>query len=44
MTPKELRRLFFAELLNGLKVIWPIVSGLLGIIVGLGIVIGLLEG
>ena len=41
---RELRKLFFAELWNGLKVVWPIVSGLLGIVVALGIVIGWREG
>lgn len=43
MNPKELRRQFFAELLNGIKVAWPILFGLLGVMVALGIVIGLLE-
>lgn len=43
MKPRELRPLFFAELLSGLKVVWPILSGLLGIMLALGIVIGLLE-
>jgi hypothetical protein len=41
--PRELRRQFYAELLRGVKVAWPILFGLLGIIVALGIVIGLLE-
>jgi hypothetical protein len=40
---RELRRLFAAELLRLVKVVWPILSGLLGIIVGLGVVIGLIE-
>lgn len=44
MKPRELRRLFFAELLSGMKVAWPILFGLLGVMVALGIVIGLLEG
>ena len=43
MKPSELRRQFFAELLNGIKVAWPILFGLIGIMVALGIVIGLLE-
>ena len=43
MKPKELRRRFLAELLDGLKVTWPILSALLVVIVALGIVIGLLE-
>jgi len=30
-----LRRLFFIELWNGLKLVWPIVSGLLLIMTGL---------
>jgi hypothetical protein len=42
--PHELRKLFFAELWNGLKVVWPILSGLLGLMVALGIVIGWREG
>jgi hypothetical protein len=42
--PYELRKLFFAELWNGLKVVWPILSGLLGLMVALGIVIGWREG
>ncbi len=40
----QLRRLFYSELLNGLKVVWPILSGLLVIMLGLGVAIGLLEG
>ena len=40
---RELRRLFFSELLSGMKVVWPILSGLLSVMVALGIVIGLLE-
>jgi len=43
MKPSELRRQFFAELLTGIKVAWPILFGLLGVMVALGIVIGLLE-
>ena len=43
MKPRELRRLFFAELLSGMKVVWPILSGLLGVMLALGIMIGLLE-
>lgn len=38
------RRRFFARLLSGLRVVWPILSGLLMLIVGLGIVVGMLEG
>ena len=43
MKPSELRRQFFAELVTGIKVAWPILFGLLGVMVALGIVIGLLE-
>ena len=39
-----MRRLFFLELWNGLKVVWPIVSGLLAIMVALGMVIAWREG
>jgi hypothetical protein len=42
--PNELRKLFYAELWSGLKVVWPILSGLLGLMVALGIVIGWREG
>ena len=41
--PREVRQQFYAELLRGVKLAWPILFGLLGIIVALGIVIGLLE-
>ena len=39
-----MRRLFFVELWNGLRLVWPIVSGLLIIMVLLGMVIGWSEG
>ena len=42
--PREVRQQFYAELLRGVKVAWPILFGLLGIIVALGIVIGWREG
>jgi len=42
--PRELRRRFYAELMSGVKMAWPILFGLLGIIVALGIVIGWREG
>ena len=38
------RRDFLAGLAAGLRVVWPIISGLLLVIVGLGIVIGIIEG
>ena len=42
--PRALRRAFFAALKVGLKVVWPVLSGLIVLIVSLGIVIGELEG
>jgi flagellar biosynthesis protein FliQ len=44
MKPHDQRKIFFAELWNGLKVVWPIVSALLILMVGLGIVIAWREG
>ncbi len=38
-----MRRQFLIHLLGGLKVIWPILAGLLGLIVALGCVIALIE-
>jgi ion channel len=43
MQARELRRFFFAQLWSGLRVVWPILSGLLILMVALGIVIGRLE-
>lgn len=40
---QALRRVFARTLIAGLRVVWPILSGLIGAIVALGIVIGLLE-
>lgn len=42
--PRELRRTFAAGLFTGVRVVWPILSVLLATIVGLGLVVGLLEG
>jgi hypothetical protein len=44
MDSRKLRRKFLAGLLTGLRVVWPILSGLLGLIVGAGVVVGLIEG
>jgi hypothetical protein len=44
MGSRALRRSFLHELATGLRVVWPVVSGLLAVIVGLGVVIGLREG
>jgi len=39
-----MRRSFVRGMLSGLRVVWPILSGLLLAIAGLGVVAGLLEG
>ena len=44
MGSRTLRRTFLANLLSGLRVVWPILSGLLGVIISLGVVVGLREG
>ena len=44
MDPRLLRRHFTAGLLAGLRVVWPILSTLLVLIVALGLVIGWIEG
>jgi hypothetical protein len=44
MDSRTLRRRFAAGLLAGLRVVWPILSVLLLLIIALGLVVGLLEG
>jgi len=44
MPSRTLRREFAAGLLTGLRVVWPIMSALLLMILALGLVIGLVEG
>jgi len=44
MDPRTLRKQFTAGLFTGLRVVWPILSALLVLIVGLGLVIGVIEG
>jgi hypothetical protein len=43
MDSRTMRRNFVAGLLTGLRVVWPILSVLLGVIISLGLVVGLLE-
>jgi Ion channel len=43
VNPHILRRRFRGHLLDGLKVVWPILAGLLGIMVALGSAIALIE-
>ena len=44
VNPRAMRRAFAKELFAGLRVVWPILSGLLVVIVALGIAVGLIEG
>jgi Ion channel len=44
MNPRALRRSFLGGLCTGLRVVWPVLSGLLVLITVLGVLIGLLEG
>jgi hypothetical protein len=44
MDSRAMRRSFLRGLFTGLRVVWPILSGLLALVVGLGVVIGLREG
>ncbi len=44
MDSRTMRRDFAAGLLVGLRIVWPVLSALLGIIVALGVIIGLVEG
>jgi hypothetical protein len=44
MDPRFLRRSFVAGLFRGLRVVWPILSGLLFLVVTLGVAAGLVEG
>ena len=39
-----MRRQFLRGLFAGLRVVWPILSGLLGLMIALGLVIGVREG
>jgi hypothetical protein len=44
MDSRTLRRNFVAGLLTGLRVVWPILSVLLGLIIALGLAVGMIEG
>lgn len=41
--PKQMRRAFFHELLRQLRVLWPILSGVLAVMVGSGLAIWRIE-
>ena len=44
MDARALRRNFVAGLIAGLRVVWPILSVLLGLMIALGLVVGVIEG
>jgi hypothetical protein len=44
MDSRTLRRNFVAGLIAGLRVVWPILSVLLGLMIALGLVVGVIEG
>jgi hypothetical protein len=44
MSARALRRRFFAHLSVGLRIVWPVISGVLVLMVTLGIIVGRLEG
>lgn len=44
MDPRTFRRQFVAGLFAGLHVVWPVLSGLLILVVALGLVVGWIEG
>ena len=44
MDSRTMRRNFVAGLVTGLRVVWPILSGLLGLIIASGLVAGQIEG
>ncbi len=43
MDSRTMRRRFFAGLFTGLRVVWPVLSGLATLIVALGLIVGLIE-
>jgi hypothetical protein len=44
MDSRTLRKHFIAGLVTGLRIVWPILSVLLGLIIALGVIVGLVEG
>jgi Ion channel len=44
MDARKMRRNFAAGLFAGLRVVWPILSGLIGLMIALGLFVGLREG
>jgi hypothetical protein len=43
MRPRQIRRIFFVELFRLLRVVWPILTGVLFAMVGPGLLIGYIE-
>lgn len=43
MTPKENRRVFFSALAQQIRIIWPIISSVIALMIGLGFIIGHIE-
>jgi len=43
MRPRQLRRIFFAEFFRLIRLVWPILSGVLFAMVGSGLLIGHIE-
>jgi hypothetical protein len=43
-SPRPLRRRFLSGLMHGFAIVWPVLSGMLGLMVVLGLVIAWLEG
>ena len=44
MRPRQIRRIFFKEFFRLIRVLWPILSGVLFAMVGPGLLIGRIEG
>jgi Ion channel len=44
MRPRQIRRIFFVEFFRLLRVVWPILTGVLFAMVGPGLLIGYIEG
>lgn len=44
LDPRAMRRAFIRGLFYELRVVWPVISGLLVVVVALGVVIGRIEG
>ncbi len=43
MDSRTMRRRFFSDLFAGLRIVWPILSGLLGLMAAFGLAVGFVE-